>query len=254
MTAGARVAPQVPIVSVDNISLHFGGIHALENVTFHIDAGEFVGLVGANGAGKSSLLNCLVGYYPWSAGDIRVSGQSIRGWRPHRVAALGVGRTFQHVGHLQSFTVREAMQLGADAALPGVTGLSADAVIEHLGLAGALNTPLTELDYGTQKMADIARVVMMRPRLLLLDEPTSGIDDGVRQKLLDLFKLLGREVAITALVVDHDPRFVAQAAGRTIVMNRGALMADGPTSAVLNDPRVIESFLGTRAPTEAPPG
>lgn len=245
MSAGA------PIISVENISLHFGGIHALENVSFDIGAAEFVGLVGANGAGKSSLLNCLVGYYQWNQGDIRVAGRSISGWRPHRVTALGVGRTFQHVGHLQSFTVREAMQLGADAALRGAAGLSADAIISQLDLGNALDTTLTELDYGTQKMADIARVLMMKPRLLLLDEPTSGIDDGVRQKLLDLFTLLGREVAITALIVDHDPRFVAQAAQRTIVMNRGTMMADGPTSAVLSDPRVIESFLGVRKPGEA---
>lgn len=244
MTSGA------PIVSVENVSLHFGGIHALENVSFDIHPAEFVGLVGANGAGKSSLLNCLVDYYQWNEGDIRITGQSIRGWSPHRVAALGVGRTFQHVGHLQSFTVREAMQLGADAALRGAPGLSADDIISHLGLGAALNTPLTELDYGTQKMADIGRVLMMRPRILLLDEPTSGIDDGVRQKLLDLFAVLGREVAITALIVDHDPRFVAQAAKRTIVMNRGTVMADGPTGAVLSDPRVIESFLGTRKPVD----
>src|SRR5688572_18258611 len=132
MTTGA------PIISVQDISLHFGGIHALENVSFDIGAAEFVGLVGANGAGKSSLLNCLVGYYQWNKGDIRVAGRSISGWRPHRVTALGVGRTFQHVGHLQSFTVREAMQLGADAALRGATGLSADDIISQLDLGKAL--------------------------------------------------------------------------------------------------------------------
>jgi branched-chain amino acid transport system ATP-binding protein len=238
------------IISVDRVSLHFGGIHALEDVSFDVEEGESVGLVGANGAGKSSLLNCLVGYYQWNHGDIHVAGKSTRRWRPHRVAALGVGRTFQHVGHLQSFTVREAMQLGADAARPDAEGLRPDDIIGHLGLANALHSPLTELDYGRQKMADIARVLMMRPRLLLLDEPTSGIDDSVRQKLLDLFRVLKQEVATTVVIVDHDPRFVAQAAGRTIVMNRGAVMADGPTGAVLSDPRVIESFLGSRNPVE----
>ncbi|MBM3394932.1 MAG: ABC transporter ATP-binding protein [Betaproteobacteria bacterium] len=234
------------IIHVDDLSLNFGGIHALEGVSFDIRAGEFVGLVGPNGAGKSSLLNCLVGYYQWSAGDIRVTGQSIRGWPSHRVAALGVGRTFQHVGHLQSFTVRQAMLLGADAALPQAKGLSPDEIVERLDLGKALEVALTELDYGTQKLADLARVLMMRPQLLLLDEPTSGVDDGVRKKLLALFEGLAREVQITALVVDHDPRFVAQAAERTIVLERGTPIADGPTPEVLNDPRVIKSFLGTQ--------
>ena len=238
------------IIHVDDLSLNFGGIHALANISFDIRAGEFVGLVGPNGAGKSSLLNCLVGYYQWSAGDIRVAGQSIRGWASHRVAALGVGRTFQHVGHLQSFTVRQAMLLGADAALPDAKGLAPAEIVERLDLGKALDTSLTELDYGTQKLADLGRVLMMRPRLLLLDEPTSGVDDGVRKKLLDLFEGLARKVEITAVVVDHDPRFVAQAAQRTIVLERGTPIADGPTQAVLNDPRVIKSFLGTQGDGE----
>lgn len=238
------------IIHVDDLSLNFGGIHALANISFDIRAGEFVGLVGPNGAGKSSLLNCLVGYYQWSAGDIRVAGQSIRGWASHRVAALGVGRTFQHVGHLQSFTVRQAMLLGADAALPDAKGLAPAEIVESLDLGKALDTSLTELDYGTQKLADLGRVLMMRPRLLLLDEPTSGVDDGVRKKLLDLFEGLARKVEVTAVVVDHDPRFVAQAAQRTIVLERGTPIADGPTQAVLNDPRVIKSFLGTQGDGE----
>ena len=238
------------IIHVDDLSLNFGGIHALANISFDIRAGEFVGLVGPNGAGKSSLLNCLVGYYQWSAGDIRVAGQSIRGWASHRVAALGVGRTFQHVGHLQSFTVRQAMLLGADAALPDAKGLAPAEIVERLDLGKALDTSLTELDYGTQKLADLGRVLMMRPRLLLLDEPTSGVDDGVRKKLLDLFEGLARKVEVTAVVVDHDPRFVAQAAQRTIVLERGTPIADGPTQAVLNDPRVIKSFLGTQGDGE----
>ena len=237
-------------IHVDDLSLNFGGIHALANISFDIRAGEFVGLVGPNGAGKSSLLNCLVGYYQWSAGDIRVAGQSIRGWASHRVAALGVGRTFQHVGHLQSFTVRQAMLLGADAALPDAKGLAPAEIVESLDLGKALDTSLTELDYGTQKLADLGRVLMMRPRLLLLDEPTSGVDDGVRKKLLDLFEGLARKVEVTAVVVDHDPRFVAQAAQRTIVLERGTPIADGPTQAVLNDPRVIKSFLGTQGDGE----
>jgi branched-chain amino acid transport system ATP-binding protein len=254
MTLGARL-------EVQEILRTFGGIRAVDGLTFAADHGETVGVVGPNGAGKTSLLNIISGVYPAESGRITLDGDRIDTLRPDRIARLGVARTFQLTGQFHEFKVIDYLTLArpqpirwsvisSALTLPHIRRFErverrrSYELLERLGLETFANQRLRELPYGVQKLVDIARVVSADPRLILLDEPTSGTTSTERDAIAEIL----REVAasgVTMLIVDHDVAFVSGLSRSLVAMNYGRLLAHGTPDDVLRHEEVVSSFIGT---------
>lgn len=261
--AGAAGVGQTAI-RLDGVTVTIGAIRAIEGVSVEVPKGEMIGIIGGNGSGKTSLLNVISGYYRPSAGQVRLAGRDIRGMPPHRIAALGVARTFQSVGHVTALRAVDWVRVGLEATWSAgviwtVFGdprtrhaerASLDAameILERAGLAAYANVRLADCPYGVRKMVDLVRVFVRDPEVVLLDEPTSGVSRSEIQRIREL--VLGyqdREPA-TVLVVDHDVRFVTSLCARVLVMSAGKVIAFGPHEEVLADPEVVRTVLGIRA-------
>jgi branched-chain amino acid transport system ATP-binding protein len=237
----------------------FGGIRAVDGVSIRAE-GEVLGIIGPNGAGKTVLLNLVNGVYPIDSGAITLDGVRIDGLRPHQIAALGVGRAFQSTEQFSDFRVVDYVMLGrlwhqysslyaCGLGLPSVRrserrehGLALE-TLERFALAEAADVRVSELAYGLQKIVDIARVVAAEPRLMLLDEPTSGTTSTERGAISAVL----REIAApgtTMLVIDHDVNFISTISDRIVVLNYGQVLAEGAATDVLGRPDVIEAYLG----------
>jgi branched-chain amino acid transport system ATP-binding protein len=238
----------------------FGGINAVDHLSFAADSGQVLGVIGPNGAGKTVLLNLICGVYPLEGGAIRLDGVRIDGSRPDAIAAKGVARTFQSTEQFREFRAIEYVMLSRHMRQVGsllACIIRAPAVrrseeyerklalqaLERFELAPAADTRMSELPYGMQKMVDIARAVAASPRLLLLDEPTSGTTSVERQATSAVLEQVARS-RVTMLIVDHDVSFISATTQRVLVMNYGRLLAEGTPAEVLTRPDVIEAYVG----------
>ncbi len=238
-------------LSLDRVTKHFGGVAAVSNVSFEVLEGEVLGIIGPNGAGKTTLLNCISGIYRLDGGDIRWEGHSIAGMRPHRIARLGIGRTFQIVKPFQALTVRENVAVGAlfgseqARRAPKEAFARADEVLELVGLQPKRWLPVSNLTIPDRKRLEVARALAMRPRLLLLDEVMAGLNSAEVDEALEMVRGVHRS-GVTIVLIEHVMRVVIGICQRAVVLDFGQLLAEGTPQEVLREPRVIEAYLGER--------
>lgn len=236
---------------LEKVTKRFGGVAALDGVTLSVAEGEVLGIIGPNGAGKTTLLNCISGVYRVDSGDIQWQGVSISGLAPHKVARLGIGRTFQVVKPFGSMTVRENAAVGAlfgsaEARLgPKEAFQRADEVLELVGLGPKRGLSVAALTIPDRKRLEIARAVATRPKLLLLDEVMAGLNNVEIDEALDMVRAVGA-TGVTVVLIEHVMRVIVGICQRAIVLDFGQVLADGEPEVVLRDPRVIQAYLGQR--------
>ncbi len=233
------------------VTKRFGGVAALTDVTFAVPQGEILGIIGPNGAGKTTLLNCVSGIYTPDSGSIEFEDRTISGMAAHRVARLGVGRTFQVVKPFQSMTVRENAAVGAlfgsdRARLPTKAAFQrADEVLELVGLAPKADQRVSGLTIPDRKRLEVARAVATAPRLLLLDEVMAGLNPVEVDEALEMVRAVHRS-GVTIVLIEHVMRVIVGVCSRVVVLHFGQVLAVGDPDTVLRDDRVIEAYLGER--------
>lgn len=238
----------------------FGGVTAVDGVSLRILPGEIVGLIGPNGAGKTTMFDCLAGSLQPTSGTILLDGRAIERLPPHRRTALGLGRTFQIAKPFGRMSVVENAMLGAqgqrgEAILPNwvrpglVRGQEREVydkameVLDFVTLARLARQPARVLSGGQRKLLELARVLMARPKLLLLDEPGAGVNPSLLGLIIDRIEAI-RAQDITVVLIEHNMDMVARLCSRVLVMAEGRVLAEGPPEAVTRDPRVVEAYLG----------
>ena len=248
-----------PLLDAQGIVKHFSGITALDAVSMSVDAGEIVGLIGPNGAGKTTFFNCLLGILRPDEGRVRFSGRDVTNLAVHRRARLGFGRTFQRIELFGEMTVRQHLLVAARAHngrgsfwrdLVGRGGPTADEiaasdeVLARLGLADVADAPIESLSLGRGRLVEIGRALMTEPSLLLLDEPSSGLDRAETEELTRVLGDVQRETGMAILLVEHDVEMVRSFVTRLYVLDFGRLLASGDTHTVLADEEVRRAYLG----------
>ena len=247
------------LLEARDITKTFSGIAALTNVDVDVDDGERVGLIGPNGAGKTTLFNCLLGVLQPDSGTVVFDGRRLGRMPPYRRAGLGIGRTFQRIELFNDTSVRdhllfaERTRAGTGRFWKDLIGLGrptdderdrCNAMLDRLGLGGLGDEPIEALSLGKGRLVEVARALMTHPRLLLLDEPSSGLDQEETAALANALNTIQAEDGFAILLVEHDVELVAQFTQRVYVLDFGIPLVDGPTDAVLRDPRVRAAYLG----------
>jgi len=239
------------LLEVTAVSRRFGGVTAVDRCSFTVAAGSLTGLIGPNGAGKTTMFNLIAGALRPDAGDITLSGVSLRRLRPHQIARLGLSRTFQLTRELADLTVLENVVVHARTGLfdllraavrPGERD-RAMALLELVGLARLAGEPAGGLSYGQKKLLELAAALMPEPRIILLDEPAAGVNPALLDAIVGYIEHVHRS-GVTFLIVEHNMELVMSLCDPIIVMAHGSVLAHGPRDAIQRDPRVLEAYLG----------
>jgi branched-chain amino acid transport system ATP-binding protein len=247
---------------VENLTVAFSGLKALNGVNLSIEKNQIFGLIGPNGAGKSTLLNCLSRIYTPQYGSVSLAGSDVLAYPVHRIVELGICRTFQNLELFSDATVTENIILGCVwryqcnliselFALPSATEkmhaarAEAEEIQEELGLSPYADMRVSDLPYGIQKSVELARALAGRPRLLLLDEPAAGLNPEESIRLGGMIRHLRDKKNITVLLVEHDMPLVMSICDHIVVLDHGEKLCSGSPVIVRNDPRVVEAYLGT---------
>ena len=230
-----------PVLQGDAVAKHFQGVAALAGVDIDVRQGEILGLIGPNGSGKTTLLNVISGVYVPTDGSVVFDGREIGGKKPHQVAALGLSRTFQNIRLFTQLTVRENVEA---ATPPGTDATRVDEVLTWFGLDAAEREKAVNLPYGMQRRLEIARAVVRRPSLILLDEPAAGMNETESDELLENIRLIRSSLGCAVVVVDHDLRLIMKLCDRIQVLDQGTTIALGAPREIAEDPAVIEAYLG----------
>ncbi len=256
-----RSAQDSLLLVVEDVTVRFGGIVALDRVSFTVERGRVCGLIGPNGAGKTTLFNCLSRLYELDSGRIRFDGVDLGDLPRHRIAALGIARTFQNLALFRTMSVLEnvlvgthsrtstgflanALRLPRVGAEEGRARRRADELVELLDLKAVAHTPVGALPFGTCKRVELARALAAEPQLLLLDEPASGLNHEEVDALATSIRALRDRLGITILLVEHHMNLVMSVSDKVIALNFGSKLAEGTPGEVRSHPEVVEAYLG----------
>jgi branched-chain amino acid transport system ATP-binding protein len=237
------------LLELAHVSKRFSGLRAVQDVSFAVPEGKIAALIGPNGAGKTTCFNVIAGVYRPDAGEVRLGGERIDGWRPDRICRAGVGRTFQLVKPFAGLTVMENVTVGALNACAGVREAKDEAarLLEQLGLAAKRDRMASSLTLPDRKRLEVARALATGPRILLLDEVMAGLRPTEMDQMVALFRDLNARLGLTILLIEHVMRAVMALASQIVVLHHGEVIASGTPAQVTRDPAVLECYLGEEA-------
>jgi branched-chain amino acid transport system ATP-binding protein len=256
------------LMTVEGLSKQFGGVAAIDALSFSIRPGSIHSIIGPNGAGKTTLFNLITGLYTPSAGSIHFDGEDVTGWAPHRLAAKGMGRTFQNLQLFHRMTALENVMVGRHLhedrsvlkhmlRLPGIGGNEratrrrAEELLEFVELGDYRDVEASAMPYGALKRLEIARALAAEPKLLMLDEPAAGLNATETEAIDQLINQVARE-GVTVVLVEHDMKLVMGISNHILVLDHGSKLAEGTAEEVSANPDVIAAYLGTTGAAEAP--
>ncbi len=245
-----------PILEVSGVSKSFGGVIANDQISLNVPQGRIIGLIGPNGSGKTTLFNSIVGFHPSDNGSIKFEGAEITRLRVPKIARLGLLRTFQQTRIYTGMSCLENMQISVPHVREGLRAMfskypaavteRAEDLLEFVGLYPKRHLRAGELSFGQQKLLEFAMALMNEPKLLLLDEPTAGINPTLINNLIERLKRVNVEIGITLFVIEHNMRVIMNLAEHIYCLAHGQLLAEGPPDEIRSDQRVIDAYLGAR--------